>query len=263
MPNISATETVFPSAAPISKASLTSPIPIPAGYASAAANRKPAAANAPIAHFGLCVNAVFAANTITAAGRTIRFGMILCSASIADTATSTQQKNAATAARAVSPNASTHPATSSAVTSSTAGYTSGIRTAQCRQRPRSTAYDTSGTLWYQRISCPHCMHADGGRMIDRFNGTRAATTFRNDPRASPGASATAARAKSTEGLSARTVPELRDALAGDVVRGRVGLRVDDRHARGADRDVVDHGERVREHFLADDLRPRDHRPFRL
>src|ERR671937_2214214 len=112
IPNISATDTVLPSAAPISSASLTSPIPIPAGYASAAANRNPDAASAAIAHCGLSVSAVFAASTTTAAGSTIRLGMIRCSASIADTATNTQQKNAATAALPVRPNASTQPATS-------------------------------------------------------------------------------------------------------------------------------------------------------
>ncbi len=39
-------------------------------------------------------------------------------------------------------------------------------------------------------------------MIDRFRGTRAATTFRKLPSASPGASANAARATSTPRLSA-------------------------------------------------------------
>src|SRR5512132_4203770 len=72
-----------------------------------------------------------------------------------------------------------------------------MRTPQCRQRPRSRPYETSGTLSYQRISCAHDMHADGGRTIDRRSGTRAATTFRKLPRASAGANTTAASAKST------------------------------------------------------------------
>src|SRR5262249_51964353 len=136
--------------------------------------------------------------------------MMWCSASIADTATSTAQKNAATAALALKPNASTQPATSRAVPSSIAGYAHGIATEQSRQRPRRTSHETSGTLSYQRISCPHDMHADGGRTIERFNGTRAATTFRKLPSASPGAKAIAAKAVPTRGLSAAGVPDLRD-----------------------------------------------------
>jgi hypothetical protein len=54
------------------------------------------------------------------------------------------------------------------------------------------------------------MHAEGGRTIERRRGTRAATTFRKLPRASAGQNTTAARAKSTEQLSAAAVPELRD-----------------------------------------------------
>src|SRR5207247_4959680 len=46
------------------------------------------------------------------------------------------------------------------------------------------------------------MHAEGGWTSDRFSGSRAATTFRNEPKASPGASASAARLMG--GLSAGT-----------------------------------------------------------
>ena len=53
IPTISATATLRPSTAPISSASLTSPIPIPAGYASAASRRKPDAPSAASAHSGL------------------------------------------------------------------------------------------------------------------------------------------------------------------------------------------------------------------
>src|SRR5258705_827722 len=66
-------------------------------------------------------------------------------------------------------------------------------TPHARQRPRSTAYETSGTLSYSAISCPHAMQADAGLTSERFNGTRAATTFRKEPNASPGAKASAAR----------------------------------------------------------------------
>jgi hypothetical protein len=54
------------------------------------------------------------------------------------------------------------------------------------------------------------MQAEGGRTIERRNGTRAATTFKKLPSARAGAKTTAARAKSTLGLSAGRVPELRD-----------------------------------------------------
>src|SRR5262249_16242166 len=54
------------------------------------------------------------------------------------------------------------------------------------------------------------MQADGGCTIERFNGTRAATTFRKLPSASPGAKAIAAKAVPTRGLSAACVPDLRD-----------------------------------------------------
>ena len=50
MPSMSATATSVPSAAPIRSASLTSPIPIPAGYASTARKRKSEAPSAPSSH---------------------------------------------------------------------------------------------------------------------------------------------------------------------------------------------------------------------
>src|SRR5207249_10405138 len=78
-----------------------------------------------------------------------------------------------------------------------------------RQRPRNTKYDTSGMLSRARISWPHDMQAEGGRTMERRSGTRAATTFRKLPSASPGAKTTAARAKSTLALPATRVPELR------------------------------------------------------
>src|SRR3989441_2665034 len=85
-----------------------------------------------------------------------------------------------------------------------------MRAWQCRQRPRRRAYESSGTLSSRRISWPQDMQADGGRTIERRSGTRAATTFRKLPSASPGAKTTAASAKSTVPLSAAHVPELRD-----------------------------------------------------
>ena len=55
------------------------------------------------------------------AGRTMRFGTIRCSRSMAEITTSTALKNAASSAYHVRPNANTHAAISSAVVSSTAG----------------------------------------------------------------------------------------------------------------------------------------------
>src|SRR5947199_9310676 len=54
------------------------------------------------------------------------------------------------------------------------------------------------------------MHDERGRTIERLSGTRAATTFRNEPSARPGANATAASAKSTFPLSAGAAPRVRD-----------------------------------------------------
>ena len=120
-PTSIATGTVVPSIAPSTSASLTSPMPIPPGAISAAAKRKPPAASAPTAHCGLGWIAVCAARMTTAAGRTMRLGMIPCSMSVAEIATRTRQKNAATSASGWRPNFHTQPATSSADASSTAG----------------------------------------------------------------------------------------------------------------------------------------------
>ena len=64
---------------------------------------------------------MFATSTIAAAGRTMLFGMIRRSMSIAESTTRTAQKNDAMAASTVSPNFQKQAATSSAVASSTAG----------------------------------------------------------------------------------------------------------------------------------------------
>ncbi len=189
---ISATGATRPSMTPSSSASLTSPMPIPAGYASAAMKRKPDAASPASSHSGEGWSSVCAASTTAAAGRTIRFGMILRSRSVTETATSVAQKNEATAASQVSPKARTHAATRSPVTSSTSGYFHGIVVPQERQRPRSMAHETSGMLSYQASVVPQLMHADAGFTTERRSGTRAATTLRKLPSASPGTRAMAA-----------------------------------------------------------------------
>ena len=50
----------------------------------------------------------------------------------------------------------------------------------------STTYETTGTLSYQRIGVSQLMHAEPGCTIERRSGTRAATTPRKLPMASPG-----------------------------------------------------------------------------
>src|SRR5579864_5851792 len=69
-----------------------------------------------------------------------------------------------------------------------------MRAPQPLQRPRRTAYERSGTFSFQASSWPHDMHAEPGLTIERRSGTRAATTFRNEPSARPGASASIAKA---------------------------------------------------------------------
>src|SRR5437763_1951596 len=108
----------------------------------------------------------------------MRFGMMRRSRSIAEMATSTTQKRAAIAPLNVNPKSSAQPATSSAVTSSTAGYFHGMVTPQLRQRPRSSRYERIGMLSRGEIGVSQAGHADGGRTIDRPAGRRDATTFK-------------------------------------------------------------------------------------
>src|SRR6266508_2953018 len=75
-----------------------------------------------------------------------------------------------------------------------------MRAPQERQRPRRTAYETSGTLSYHAISEPHAGHAERGLTSERRSGRRAATTFRKLPSASAGAKIKAASATSTPGF---------------------------------------------------------------
>src|SRR3984893_13947986 len=154
MPTNIATVTELPRAAPMRKASFTSPMPIPAGYARAAARRKPEAAKAPIAQRGLGWSAVLAESTMTPAGTTLGFGMSRCSRSVAETATSVREKKAATAAEPLRPNFQKHAAKRRPVTRSTAGSRTAPSTPHDRQRQRRTAYERIGTLSYQEISGP-------------------------------------------------------------------------------------------------------------
>ncbi|MDQ1494707.1 MAG: hypothetical protein QOG69_1190, partial [Actinomycetota bacterium] len=101
------------------------------------------------------------------------------------------------AASELRPNRQKHAAASTAVASSTAGYRHEIDALQLRHRPRSRSHENTGTLSYNAIAVSQVMHADPGLAIERRSGTRAATTFRNDPMASPGKNARPAAAKPT------------------------------------------------------------------
>src|SRR5215210_9037254 len=117
----------------------------------------------------------------------------MCSStSVAEIVTSAAQKNAPTAASQVSPKRSTHAATRSAVVASTSGYLHGIAAWQWRQRPRSSANESSGTLSYHASGVAHAMQADPGLTTESRCGMRAATTLTKLPKARPGRSAMAA-----------------------------------------------------------------------
>src|SRR5215471_2981357 len=126
------------------------------------------------------------ARTATAAGSTTRFGTIRRSMSVAVTTTNVPQAIAAAAVLREKPNASTQPTSRSAVATSMARSRGGMRMPHRRQRPRSSAYESTGTLSYQAIGVSQLMHAEPGRTIERRRGTRAAITPRKLPSASPG-----------------------------------------------------------------------------
>src|SRR5438309_9426988 len=137
------------------------------------------------------------------------------------------------------------PTKSSAVTDSTAGYRSGMWAPHERQRPRKSAYERSGTLSYHAISCSHAMQAEAGLTSERFNGTRAATTLRNEPSARPGASARAANPTTL----------LRHDERPDCDAG-VGWK------RRADRHVLDHGQWIEARVVEGGVEAADaDRPF--
>src|SRR5579884_2015880 len=122
------------------------------------------------------------------------------SRSVAVTTTNVPHAIAAAAVLAEIPKSSTQPTSRSAVASSIARSRGGMRTPQRRQRPRSSAYESTGTLSYQLIGVSQLMHAEPGRTIERRSGTRAATTPRKLPRARPGTN-TSGRTRITLSLS--------------------------------------------------------------
>src|SRR3954470_491827 len=109
----------------------------------------------------------------------------------------------------------------------------------------------TGTLSYHAISVLHDMQAEPGEAIERFSGTRAATTFRNDPIASAGTNAIPATARPIE------VSYRQPQLFAVAVR-RIDLRVrrrGGRHALRHDRDRRERGG----HRLAEQHLVADHR----
>src|SRR3954452_1492431 len=107
---------------------------------------------------------------------------------------------------------------SSAVISSTSGYFHAMDVPQRRQRPRRSAQETIGMLSYHASGVSHAMHADPGCTTERRSGTRAATTLRKLPSASPGTKAIAASAVPT----ITPIGWARSALEGE--RARFDLR---------------------------------------
>jgi len=114
-------------------------------------------------------------------------------------------------------------------------------------------------LSYHAISVAQVMHAERGATIDRRSGTRAATTFRNDPSTSPGARKSAANDSSTIAVSAGRLVALNARLAGET-RRRVGRGVHDGNARHAD-GRRDQRPRVRIDGVVEDHGAAEHRPF--
>src|SRR5215813_8779481 len=116
-------------------------------------------------------------------------------------------------------------------------------------------------LSYHAISVAQLMQAERGATIDCRSGTRAATTFRNDPSARPGARNSAANDSSTIAVSASPAAALNAWSAGEVGR-RVRLGVDDVHAGHADR-CGDERPGVRVDRVVEDHAAGEHRPLAL
>src|SRR4051812_1046604 len=99
-----------------------------------------------------------------------------------------------------------------------------MEASQLRQRPRRTAQETSGTLSYHATGVSQLMQAEPGLTIERFSGSRAATTFRKLPSARPGARTMAA---SVSSMTARDLQRL-EHLRGRAVQRPPLLRLRER-----------------------------------
>src|SRR3954452_952095 len=60
-----------------------------------------------------------------------------------------------------------------------------MRSPQCRQRPRSTSQDSTGTLSRGEIGVSQPGQCEGGRTTDSPRGTRQMTTLRKEPMTRP------------------------------------------------------------------------------
>ena len=105
-------------------------------------------------------------------GYTIRFGMMRSCRSMNEQATSTARKGATKPASQADGITSAAPTNSSAVSSSTTGYSGEMRSPQVRQRPRNRRYDTTGCCPPDGFSVPQPGQAEPGRTIDSPLGTR-------------------------------------------------------------------------------------------
>ena len=143
---------------------------MPPGRRARRGSRKPRGAEARRAPTpGSDASAVCAASTIDRRrAATMRFGTIRCSRSVAETATSAAQKNAATSASSVRPNARTQ-ADDEQRRWRARRRGSAARSARRRagSGPRRSAYERSGTLSYQAIGA--AAHA-GGAAAGRSSG---------------------------------------------------------------------------------------------
>src|SRR4051812_10878929 len=111
----------------------------------------------------------------------MRFGMIRCSRSISDTASSTAKNSAIMLAIQGSSNATDAPTNRAAVMTSVSGYRTEIRAPQFRHRPRRAIHENTGTLSRAAMTVPHEGHIDRPPTMERRAGTRWVTTVRKDP----------------------------------------------------------------------------------
>ena len=111
--------------------------------------------------------------------------------------TSVAQKNAATNDFPDQPKARNDAAISSAVSELDGRIDDADPLAAALALAAQGQPGEDGTFSYQASSWPQLMQAEPGLTIDRFRGTRAATTFRKLPIARPGMNTTAERANAT------------------------------------------------------------------
>src|SRR5919106_6615876 len=115
----------------------------------------------------------------------MRFGTIRNRASITATASIRPRKGAISAARNRSSYTSAADTNSTADPISTSGYAMEMGSPHARHRPRSSRYESTGTLSIARRGVPQLGQRDLGRTMDSRRGTRWMRTVRNDPTTRP------------------------------------------------------------------------------